>query len=166
MANIRVPKGAMPFFFGRLKGPNFQSDVKKAPVAPQFSSLYTSVHRVIQRSLRGRGCRITKIQEQLYGMQAQPGVVFRDLLIDKKDWGQCMPYSKRDCRGWKKRLDRTRYNQYLKDLGSNSELVNVREMRDHKHGKLNNLSGFKARTRRIELQARKRNGKAGPQKTR
>ena len=35
-----------------------------------------------------------------------------------------------------RRSDGTRRTQYLKDVGSNSELVNVLGMRDHKHGKL------------------------------
>ena len=35
-----------------------------------------------------------------------------------------------------RRSDRTRCTQYSKDVGSNSVLVNLMEMRDHKHGKL------------------------------
>ena len=35
-----------------------------------------------------------------------------------------------------RRSGRTHRTQYFRDVGSNSELVNVIEMRDHKHGKL------------------------------
>ena len=63
-----------------------------------------------------------------------------------------------------RRSDRPRCTQYSKDVGSNSELINVMEMRDHKHGKLTYFSVLKD-VRRIELRAHECNGNAGPQNT-
>ena len=38
---------------------------------------------------RVRDCRVTKIQEWLYGMQIQQGVLLSNLLPVQKDWGEC-----------------------------------------------------------------------------
>ena len=48
-------------------------------------------HNVV---IRVRGCRMTKIQAQLYGMRAQQGVLFRGLLVVENNIGvnvSCLP---------------------------------------------------------------------------
>ena len=45
------------------------------------------IARATQGSLPGKGHRMTKIQAQLYGMQSQQGVLFRDLLVVKNRLG-------------------------------------------------------------------------------
>ena len=53
--------------------------------------------RATQRSvipgIRLRGCRMIKIQAQLYGMQTQQGVLFRDLLVAQNMLGSTQAFS-------------------------------------------------------------------------
>ena len=59
------------------------------PIQASDGALRSVKHERRKVDLRVTSCRMTKIQEYLYGMQTQHCVLLSDLLVVQEDWGEC-----------------------------------------------------------------------------